>query len=220
MKPLVRLAVSLLFATTSALAEPYPRVPFTFGYLPFDQSCERWTNTRIDPQWYAELQDKIKAFEDAWNREGVPLLEATVAETKKPFRYEEMIVTLTLCPISSMSRPLLVNVRPYLDGPTQRHPRAMHFFVADVFHELLHTYVIGARAAQAPLMARYKDEEPLVKYHLHLDAVMKMAYLKLHREEQLREVIELDSRDAAYKKAWHIVNDIEGYEAFVRELKP
>jgi len=218
-KPFAHLAVCLLVMATSAFAEPYPRVPFIFGYLPFDQSCEQWTNTHIDPQGYTELEGKIKAFQDAWNRDGAPLLEATVAETKKPFPYDEMIVTLTLCRISSMSRPLLVNVRPYLDGPTNQHPRAMRMFVGDVFHELLHLYVIGARPKQTPLMERYKDEDPLVKYHLHLDAVMKMAYLKLHREDELREIIEFDSRDPPYRKAWHIVNDVEGYEAFVRELE-
>jgi len=31
--------------------------------------------------------------------------------------------------------------------------------------------------------------------------------------------VEFSCSGAAYKRAWQIVNEIEGYEAFIRELK-
>src|SRR5262249_1498941 len=93
-----------------------------FGYIPFDQSCEQWRNTKIEPQWYAELRTKIKAWQAYWDQEASLLLGTTITEIHKPFQYQDMIATLTLCPIASMSRPLLINVRPFLDGPTQQQP--------------------------------------------------------------------------------------------------
>jgi len=211
----------VLVMVTGALGEPYPHVQLVFGYIPFDQSCEQWRNTKIEPQWYAELKTKLKTLQDAWDQEAPLLLGTTVTEIHRPFRYQEMIATLTLCPIASMSRPLLINVRPFLDGPTQQ-PRPLFLLSAVVFHELLHTYVIGALPqGQSALLARYKSEEPLVKNHLHLMALMQLVYLKLGRAEQLQQIIEKDRAlgNPGYARAWQIVHDLEGYDAFVHELK-
>jgi hypothetical protein len=165
---------------------------------------------------------KARTFQDYWDQEVPLLLGTTVAAINKPFRYKEMLVTLTLCPIQSMSQPLLINIRPFLDGPTQQQPRPLFFFAALVFHELLHTYVIAARSPDSSaLLERYKSEDTVVKIHLHLMAVMKMAYLKLGREEHLKQIIEKDRAigNPAYGRAWQIVNDIEGPDAFVHELR-
>ena len=221
MKRVACLIACVLVTATGAFGEQYPHVRLVFGYVPFDQSCERWRNTRIEPQWYEELKTKIKAFQDYWDREAPMLLATTIAAIKKPFPYKELLATLTLCPIQSMSRPLLINIRPFLDGPTQQKPRPMFLFSALVFHELLHTYVIGARSqGTSALLERYKSEEPIVKNHLHLMAVLKMVYLKLGREEQLKQIIETDSKidNPAYRRAWQIVNEIEGHHAFMQEL--
>jgi hypothetical protein len=207
---------------TSAFGEQYPHVQLVFGYIPFDQSCEQWRNTKIERQWYEELKTKIKAFQDYWGQEAPLLLTTAISAINKPFQYQEMLVTLTLCPIRSMSRPLLINVRPFLDGPTQQKLRPMFLFSALLFHELLHTYVIGTLPqGKSALLERYKSEEPVVKHHLHLMAVMKIVYLKLDREEQLKQIIEKDREidNPAYGRAWQIVNDIEGHQAFVQELR-
>jgi len=211
-----------LVIATSAFGAPYPHVHLVFGYVPFDQGCERWRNMKIEQTWYEELQTKITALQDYWDHEATVLLATTVAEINKPFQYQEMIATLTLCPIPSMSRPLLINVRPYLDRPTQQQPRPLFLFAAVVFHELLHTYILGAlRPGTSALLARYRSEEPTVKHHLHLLAVMKLVYLKLDRAAQLQQIIENDrkSDNPAYGRAWQIVNDLEGHDAFVNELR-
>jgi hypothetical protein len=193
-----------------------------FGYIPFDQSCERWRHTKIEPQWYEELQTKIKALQDYWNHEAPLLLGTTIAAINRLFPYHEMLATLTLCPIPSMSRPLLINIRPFLDGPTQQKPRPMALFAALVFHELLHTYVLEARIQNtSALLERYKSEERGVQNHLHLMAVMQMVYLKLGRAEQLQQIIATDSasENPVYRRAWQIVHEIEGHHAFIQELK-
>jgi hypothetical protein len=221
LKRVACLIACVLVTATGAFGEQYPHVRLVFGYVPFDQSCERWRNTRIEPQWYEELKTKIKAFQDYWDREAPMLLATTIAAIKKPFPYKELLATLTLCPIQSMSRPLLINIRPFLEGPTQHKPRPVFLFSALVFHELLHTYVIGARSqGTSVLLERYKHEESVVKNHFHLMAVMKTVYLKLEREEQLKQIIKTDSEidNLAYRRAWQIVNEIKGHHAFVQEL--
>ena len=88
-------------------------------------------------------------------------------------------------------------------------------------HELLHTYVIGALPqGKSVLLEKYQSEEPVVKNHLHLMAVMKLVYLKLDRDAQLQQIMEKDRAlsSPAYGRAWQIVNDLEGHEAFVQEL--
>jgi hypothetical protein len=52
-------------------------------------------------------------------------------------------------------------------------------------------------------------------------ALMKRVYLELGRGDQLREIVARDSaaEDAAYRRAWQIVDNIEGHEVFVSELK-
>ena len=88
-------------------------------------------------------------------------------------------------------------------------PARAGFFVLALFA------AIGLGAAHA------QNEPILVQTHLHLMAVMKQVYLKLGRSEQLKEIIARDSAapNPAYRRAWQIVNDIEGHQAFVAELR-
>ena len=52
-------------------------------------------------------------------------------------------------------------------------------------------------------------------------AVMKHVYLKLGRENELDQIVAKDSSsdDKAYARAWQIVNEIEGHEAIIKEIK-
>jgi hypothetical protein len=120
-----------------------------------------------------------------------------------------------------MSVPLLLNVRRFLDGPTQGNPQPMFLFSGLVFHELLHPYIGRYDRLESRLVEKYSGEPLVVLTHLHLTALMKGVYLKLGRADQLREIVARDSaaEDPAYRRAWQIVNDIEGHEAFVSELR-
>jgi hypothetical protein len=97
----------------------------------------------------------------------------------------------------------------------------MFLFSGLVFHELLHTYIGRYNGLESKLAEKYASEPLVVLTHLHLLALMKQVYLKLGRADQLREIVARDSasEDTAYRRAWQIVNDIEGHEAFVSELK-
>jgi hypothetical protein len=90
-----------------------------------------------------------------------------------------------------------------------------------VFHDCS-TPISGAYdSLGSKLIEKYAHEPVVVLTHLHLTALMKQVYLKLGRAELLREIVVGDSaaEDPAYRRAWEIVNDIEGHEAFVNELR-
>ena len=215
-----RASASLSGATGGA--QEYPRVHLVYSYLPFDRACEQWRNTKIEDAWIEELRVKLSSFQDIWDKEAPLLLGTTVAEIGKSFQHKEMIATLTLCPIPSMSIPLLLQVRRFLDGPTRNNPQAPFFFSALVFHELLHTYLGYYTQIKSALVQKYEKEQLFVLTHLHLMAVMKHVYLKLGREGALEQIIARDSasEDKSYARAWQIVNEIEGYEALIKEIKP
>jgi hypothetical protein len=159
---------------------------------PFDRICEQWLNTGVEENWKREIEAKLASFQEFWDTEAPVLLGALVSQIGKPFRRREMVAALTLCPVSSMSTPLLISVRRFLDGPTQGKPQPMYMFSAAVLHELLHTYMYPYPPPKSKLMEKYKDEQPMVRTHLHLMAVRKHVYLKLGRREQLQEVIAPD----------------------------
>lgn len=211
-----------LACAAPCLAQDFPRVELIYGDLPFDRNCEKWRNTRIDQSWMNEVRGKVRSYQEFWDKEAPLLLGTTVSEIGRPFLQKEAVAVLTLCPVPSMSVPLLINVRRFMDGPTQQNPQPMFLFSALVFHELLHTYVGRYESLRSGLIEKHSKEPLLVLTHVHLMAVMKHVYLKIGRADQLREIVARDSAadDPAYRRAWHIVNDIEGHEAFVKELRP
>lgn len=197
----------------------YPTVTFHYSFVPFDRSCTDLTGFEIEPAWIDELTERIDFFREYWGREGPRLLETLVADTGTPFRQREMIATLTLCNFRSMSHPLLLNMRRFLASATDGSPRSLSMFGALVFHELLHTYVVD-NLENSPLIEKYSEEEGSVRSHLHLLALLKKTYLKLGRTEELAEIVARDTKiGPVYARAWEIVNDVEGHEAFVNELR-
>src|SRR5713101_8902700 len=188
----VSTALGALLCAAPASAQEYPRVELVYQYIPFDRTCEQWLETRVEESWMREIEAKLPSFQEFWDKEA-PFLPGTMAsEIGRPFRRREMVAALTLCPVSSMSTPLLIKVRRFMDGPTQGKPQPMHMFSALVFHELLHTYVGYYASLKSGLVEKYRNEQPVVLTHLHLMAVMKHVYLKLGRQEQLREIIAWD----------------------------
>jgi len=214
-------ALGAFLYAAPVFAQEYPRVELVYQHVPFDMFCEQWRNTKIEQSWKEEVGSKIAAYQEFWNKEAPLLLETVVSEVGKPFQRKEMLAVLTLCPISSMSTPLLIGIGRFLDGPTQGNPRPMFLFSAELFHELLHTYIRPFPPPDSKLMEKYGNEPILVQTHLHLMAVMKQVYLKLGRSEQLKEIMARDSAapNPAYRRAWQIVIDVEVHQSFVGELR-
>ena len=198
------LFVAIVWLNPNTSWSQYPQVDFVFGYLPFDRSCEGWTKQPIEQSWYDELRAQLPAFRSEWSKEAPVLLGETVAALNAPFRRNELTAFITLCAIQSMSIPLIINGRLFLPSPMKQNPWPLSRFSVIVFHEILHTHLPPLYAGKSQLLAKYKDETPVARNHLHLFSVMKHIYLKLGREQQLSEIITIDSsgNDPSYARAW------------------
>ena len=110
------LPIMSLWLSLSA-AEPIPVVHFLYpapNGTVFDRNCPELMNTRIDSGWVEETVRRLPEFQAWWDKEGPRYLSVTFAEIGLKFPFSEMQAALTVCPIPSMSTPLLINVRPFL----------------------------------------------------------------------------------------------------------
>ena len=185
----------------------------------FEANCNALLKTTIDPEAVKAAVQRTPELQQVVNREIGPLLSTTYAEVGMSHPYQEVQATLTVCPgINSMSGPLFLNVRPFLPTAAKREPD--WYFVEVLYHELMHTYVGNASQASA-FRKKYAGEERVVLSHLHVMALEKFVLLKLGRAEELAHVAERykASPSAAYKRAWEIVDQVEDYQSFIKELK-
>lgn len=214
---------ALLIAICSfdpALSAQMPVVEILYppGGSLLDRLCKNDLKLPVEDKALQAAVQQRAEFQKQWDAEGPSYMTTAINETGLAFPYREMQATLTVCLPASTSIPLIVDVREFLS--TTPKPTPAWEFSEVLFHELMHSYVARVYASSA-LMKKYRDEPPTVKYHLHVMAIEKITLLKLKRPDQLK-VIDHDYRsgpDPAYKRAWEIVNDIEGYEPFIDELK-
>jgi hypothetical protein len=188
-----------------------------------DQRCATLAKTAVEPAWIEEAARRRVEFRRMWDAEGPSYLKAALNEIGRDFPYRDMVATLTVCPIgASMSLPLLINLHPFLES-TQTSPGPkwpLWYLPAVIFHEVMHNYTARVPATYE-LRRKYENEATRVKTHLLVMAVEKRVFGKLWSAEKMKW-LDNDYRTnsgPAYKRAWEIVNDIEGAEPFIRELK-
>jgi hypothetical protein len=236
MKPFILVALVLLAAShvDRARAQDVPAVTLKYSTVPFDPMCEELTRYRhmahprlsaweIDRTWKQELAGRVAEFQAHWDAEASTLLGTALQEVGRPFPHREMIATLTLCAVGSMSNPLIISMRQFLHGPTKGDPRSKLRFASLVFHELLHSYVAAHRPPTTPILLEHQatfDRSVIVRNHVHLFALMQIVYQKLGRGDDLQKVIEAESSgpDPDYRLAWELVQKI-GADRLVAELK-
>ncbi|MCB9025580.1 MAG: hypothetical protein H6625_04620 [Bdellovibrionaceae bacterium] len=217
---------SFFLSTTGSAAlfhnTKYPDIQFRYGRT-FDNICAAQAKTVIKPEWLTELTTKLPKLQTEWNKNGEDLLLEVYNIFGKSFLRTEMIVTVFTCQkFPSMSQPLLIKISWFLNSSSNNNPQPDHVFVGLTFHELLHTYIYENFSSQWPtgLLKKYKDEPDVVLSHLHQVALQKYIYIKLKRENELKDIIKFDqSLGKNYHRAWEIVNEIEGYKPFIDELK-
>ena len=131
--------------------------------------------------------------------------------------YDEMQATLTVCDFPSMSSPLIIYMKNFLS--TAERPQPLFAFPEVVFHEVMHKY-LRRFYNLSTLRKKYASEAPGTVGQLHLMALEKFVLQKLKKNDVLKWVdIRYRTRlTPAHKRAWEIVNEIEGHEAFIREL--
>jgi len=185
----------------------------------FDRNCATLLNKPIQQEWIEETANRLNEFQSLWDKDGPEYLKTALQEVGGTFPFQEVQATLTVCPMASMSSPLIVSVKNFLS--TAEKPRQPDTFAEDLFHELLHTYTRPVYD-QSPLRSKYAAEAPVVLNHLHVMALEKFVLQKLGKTALLKW---LDSfyrsgkSPGPYERAWDIVDKIEGHEAFINELK-
>jgi hypothetical protein len=218
---MIRVAVLIsIFGVTHVHAAQLPRVDILYppGGSLLDRLCKSDFNRTIDDALVRAAVQQRGDFQKRWDEEGPAYMHAAFHEIGAPFPYREMQATLSVCLPASTSIPLVIDIKPFLVSATK--PAANWEFAEVLFHELMHSYVSPVYGASA-LMKKYQNEPATTKYHLHVMAIEKMVLLKLKRPDQLA-FIDHDYRngpDPTYKRAWEIVNDLEGYQPFIDELK-
>lgn len=218
-------AFVLLFATRPA-AEAFdvPLVNVIYSSS-FDEDCAGRVARPLDPEAVAEVDGLLPQLEAAWRDDGPTLLAAASEAVGRPFRFQQATARLLTCGIASRSRPLLINVRPYLRATAGRRQAALRQFASTVFHEVLHRYVADLMAEQpfreTPLLRKYAAEAEEVRDHLHLFAIEEVAYPEAGQERDLQDVKSFESRlvnARLFARGREIVR-AEGAEAFVAELR-
>jgi hypothetical protein len=208
----------LLLGPVPVRAADHPHIDFEYSDI-WARVCGEISGQEIGAQQEAAARALTPELAVLWAENEKALLGTAVEVMGTPFRARELHAVVSVCRTPSMSKPLVLNVRPWLDGgPTPPLDRAV--LVATVFHESLHWYVHALVPRSSRLLAKYASEDLLVRNHLHLLALLKRVYEKLGRTRELALVMEADRRlpRPAYKRAWEIVN-AEGDGPFVSELK-
>jgi hypothetical protein len=190
----------------------------------FDRGdCANLSKTPVKREWVQETVKRRLEFQSLWDTHGVAYLRAAVSEIGTPFPYREMQAYLTVCPsVSSKSDPLLLNVGIFMSGAET--PQPLWIFALMTYHELMHHYVRPVLTTSA-LVKKYASEMPATRQHLHVLALEKLALMKVGPQDRLKSW-DAEYRSGffakslpAYKRAWEIVNDLEGHDAFLQELK-
>lgn len=216
---IVRLVtVSGCMISLQAAQMPVVEILYPPGGSLLDRFCKSDLKRSFNDEALSAAVRLRPEFQRQWDAEGPIYMSTALTEIGMDFPYREMQATLTVCLPASTSVPLIIDVAPFLPTATKRAPDWE--FTEVVFHELMHTYVSPV-LARSPLMKKYKDEPPTTRYHLHVMAIEVMTLRKLNQFDRLK-VIDHDYRsgpDAAYKRAWEIVNETEGHLRFIAELK-
>lgn len=218
------LIISMLFLTSCATLGPansepkIPKVFFSYSFL-FDQVCEKMTGQTIPMAVKTEGPMRIEEFKSQWKIDSPAFFQVLTNKIGRGFVRAEETVSLTSCNIPSVSDPILIPMKRWFASLGGKEP--MYGFSDVIFHELLHRYLTSNfDADKSVLIKKYKAERQQVLSHLHSMALQKMIYSDLKRTDLLkwldRDYNELIGGD--YRRAWEIVNSIEGYDVFVSEL--
>ena len=212
-----------MLSLTLASSDTLPRVQLLYpgpdGSV-LDRNCSRLLEgaPAIDRRWIEEAVRRAPEFQRRWEAEGPAYLKTALDAIGVPFPYGEVQAALTVCPIASMSLPLIVNVRRFLESTGNGYPDSQ--FALLVFHELMHTYTRPVNTSSA-LRRKYASESPVTLNHLHVMALEKFVLTTMGKVDDLQWTDHHYRHTAspAYRRAWEIVNDVEGVEPFLRELK-
>lgn len=173
-----------------------------------------------------KIDEIMKEISETWHKEnGNKWLEEAEKLIGQNFFEHEFHFTVTNCPFEfwGISAPTIFNIGEDLQKYLEKNDfdnTWLSRINAIIFHEILHRYIDKGFYAGAfkSLNEEYKDENEMVKAHIHLFAIEQYIYKTLKQENKLKIIDDMYKSGKDYPRAWQIVNE-KGYKFFIDELK-
>lgn len=203
----------------------YPEISFKYDWKStvIDAVGRFAFGNSVTAERKAQLKKELPHFVRAWQQAAPKLFGEVFSAFKRGFKSSKRTASVYLCHNSSYGSDwfLILGLRYYLDPEPWLRPTSKEdTFVDLVFHELLHVWIDENISGKSALLKKYRHEHEYVRDHIHLMAIQKMVYLKLNRLDMVDHIDEGYRKLSLpeYRRAWEIVNDIEGYEAVIQDI--
>lgn len=195
-----------------------------YGAL-LDRVCSHGRTTEATRRAAREIETNIQRFQEQWDTEGQPLLEAALTAIGIESPFKEIRASLISCGLPSMSAPLLINVRHFIaatDGSFSTDGEGINNLI---LHELLHRAVVAALErhpqGETPMWSKYEAAPPIVRNHIHVYALEKLVYESAGKGSELRKIKEWEARFPSWraKEAAFKIVESESAARVVEDLR-
>lgn len=204
----------------------YPQLSFKYDWkskiLDFLGSC---FFKKVQKGHKQQLEKQLPILIGAWEKNCSIFFDTIFSSFERGFKNPKRIASCYLSYNASYgsNRFLVLGLRGYLDSETWHCPLNKEGHFCDlVFHELLHVWLEdNIDQSKSVLSRKYRHENSEVIEHIHLMAMQKMVYTHLKRDDLLAWIDHMYRHLAPkdYARAWEIVNDIEGHETVLDDIK-
>lgn len=203
-----------------------PEITFTYNWAShiMDFIGGLYFRIAVTLEQQRQLQQQLPDFIAAWDKNAPIFFDEIFSQFKRGFKDKKRTAIINLSHNWSYGSYwfLIFGLPYYLDPePWGCSIARTDGFCDLVFHELLHVWVDeNINTNKSLLFEKYKYEDHHTLEHLHLMALQKMVYINLSRFDMVAFIDESYRERSllSYKRAWEIVNEIEGYEAILNDI--
>lgn len=187
-----------------------------FEYSPiFDQHISQIMGTLLDEKKTIAVNEMISTLNEEWKKRGAILLHTACNLSGFSFKQSEMKGIVTVSDFVSMSHPLIINVKKYIEKFD------IDSLIEVVFHEVLHILLTDNwKVWPTVLLKEHGCNNRTIETHLHLMSLEKATHLELENYQCLKDIgLWYQKIGGPYQKAWAIIEENENFRLFINELK-
>ena len=175
----------------------------------------------MSQEWKIRHQPGVNGFgslleaKKKWNSEGAKLISLANSLSNLSFKQKEMKCILTVSDFESISHPLIINVKNFIEDESK-----MSLFVDTVFHELLHVLLTdNCLNGAMDLVKKHANDNPVVMAHLHLMSLERAVHEKLKNFEKIADIEGWYNKiGEGYEVAWQTISNQNLYKEFIKDL--
>lgn len=212
--------------TIGQMTQYYPEIKFSYDWRSciMDTIAGFYYGNVVTDEMQKQLEKQLPILIAAWRKDAQIFFGIVFSFFKRGFKDKERTAIVNLSHGYSYGSHwlLVLGLRRFLNSD-QWNPRLNKedAFSSLVFHELLHIWVDeNLNEKKSLILLKYCNEDSHILAHLHLMAIQKMVYLKINRPDLLEMLDDsyCNFSPPAFRRAWEIVNDVEGYENVLSDL--